>query len=538
MQLRAFSDIITSAATMDIYGTSGDDVISAPGKGYVIKGFKGNDTLTSTYNWTDLYGGDGNDTLTTTISLTDADVLPFDVWARQSGGLGDDTLTIDIQIDNFDWPGGGTIETVAKGGAGNDTISVNTYFVSDGGTGDPDQAIRNNIYGGAGNDVIDARADNEGNPWASLAENYVEAGSGNDTVTVRAYSQFFGFWADVKNEVWAGNGDDTISAFTALVANAPRDSENFVYGQGGADTIYIHNYTDSNSDGPVALNHADGGHGNDTINAIVENSLDHENVVSDNTNTVLGGSGDDMMTGTILGRAEDQVFAVNQMDGGNGNDTMTADITVSAGYSSDAMNSLFGQSGHDTMMATIGPGTRGYPSMFSSAAHNLLDGGSGNDTMTATILSGTGGHSAIYGGSGNDNLTVIGGSDNILDGGSGNDELTAGLGDDLFIGGYGADVFAFDVALDQGTETLADFGKATDALRFHNLTDTGAPGLVDDLDAISTFADDGADVTVTINSGTVLIFENAGTGEVDSFGDLVADPLTQLLTTTDVFVFA
>ncbi|MGO4834061.1 hypothetical protein AB4144_17520, partial [Rhizobiaceae sp. 2RAB30] len=70
-----------------------------------------------------------------------------------------------------------------------------------------------------------------------------------------------------------------------------------------------------------------------------------------------------------------------------------------------------------------------------------------------------------------------------------------------------------------------------DVFSFSGVADHGAPGLVDDLDAISSFNDLGAggNVVVTFDAGTELVLVGLGTGAVDSWADLVSDPARQLL---------
>ena len=109
--------------------------------------------------------------------------------------------------------------------------------------------------------------------------------------------------------------------------------------------------------------------------------------------------------------------------------------------------------------------------------------------------------------------------------------MVAGSGDEVLLGGAGADDFVFEPALDQGTKTLGDFDAGADRLIFVGLDDLNAPGLADDLDAITAVDDAGAglNVTVTFKSGTVLAFEGRGTGTIDSIADLVVDPASQLV---------
>ena len=104
--------------------------------------------------------------------------------------------------------------------------------------------------------------------------------------------------------------------------------------------------------------------------------------------------------------------------------------------------------------------------------------GGGNDVLVATVADGSAGTSLLHGGSGNDRLTVVGGSANVLDGGSGKDRLTGGTGDDHLIGGRDADWFIF--APGNGHDTL-EFERDGDRI---DLTAFAASGIhtFDDLD--------------------------------------------------------
>ena len=109
-------------------------------------------------------------------------------------------------------------------------------------------------------------------------------------------------------------------------------------------------------------------------------------------------------------------------------------------------------------------------------------------------------------------------------------------------GGPGADTFVFDLVLDEHSNRIRDFDGREDRLNitdlFLELADNGAPGLADDIDARSDIVDmgRGGDVILTFDSGTEIIFEGAGTGAVTSVGDLVDDPMTQLLS-VESFLF-
>jgi Ca2+-binding RTX toxin-like protein len=127
---------------------------------------------------------------------------------------------------------------------------------------------------------------------------------------------------------------------------------------------------------------------------------------SDKGVDLVGGNGDDTLSGSPTNNAEDII------QGGNGNDT------------------LFGYGGTD-----------------------VLYGGNGDDK-----LSGGDGIDYLYGDSGND----------TLDGGNDGDYLFGGKGNDILTGGAGADKFVFEPQM--GNDRILDFNAAEgDKLYFANI---------------------------------------------------------------------
>lgn len=204
---------------------------------------------------------------------------------------------------------------------------------------------------------------------------------------------------------------------------------------------------------------------NDVLEAI--HSTDGENTITDVTNRLDGGKGDDSLKAdsTALGGF---VRALNDLEGGDGKDSLTARLDADAhggpGFLElnlyDVSNVLNGGAGNDHLEAFLS--VRADPNVTDdSRAENHLDGGSGNDTLVATVAPGSVGASFLNGGSGSDQLTVFGGSGNVLNGGNGKDTLTSGIGNDTLIGGSGADNFVF--APQNGHDT-ADFERGLDII--------------------------------------------------------------------------
>lgn len=162
----------------------------------------------------------------------------------------------------------------------------------------------------------------------------------------------------------------------------------------------------------------------------------------------------------------DQGSAYNSAQGFEGADRIIARATADwAGESVTASNSLSGFAGNDRISAyaTIGG--------VDSYATNYLDGGAGNDRLYAKITIKDGAtvadaHSELYGGDGDDRLSVKGGEGNILNGGKGDDVLlgSAGAdtligmqGDDYLRGRGGDDVFLFGYIREGEQDRIVDF---------------------------------------------------------------------------------
>ncbi|WP_129782222.1 hypothetical protein [Peristeroidobacter soli] len=114
--------------------------------------------------------------------------------------------------------------------------------------------------------------------------------------------------------------------------------------------------------------------------------------------------------------------------GGAGNDTLTGtrgDDVLVGGAGTDVLR---GGDGDDTLSGGLGNDT-----LEGGAGNDMLDGGDGID-----VLRGGDGNDSLNGGLGNDTLEGGAGND-VLDGGAGNDILRGGAGDDALTGGAGDD---------------------------------------------------------------------------------------------------
>ncbi len=148
-------------------------------------------------------------------------------------------------------------------------------------------------------------------------------------------------------------------------------------------------------------------------------------------------------------------------------------------------------------------------------------GGMGNDTLkvaasvtTAVTLQGDDGNDLLIGGSGNDTLI----------GAIGNDWLNGGEGSDRLVGGVGNDVYAFDNATTNQTDTVVELGEVgTDLLNFATLTTT----VTADLSGSTSVANMAHRIVVTGAPGQEANFENISGGSANDM--LIGNSANNLL---------
>lgn len=464
-----------------IIGTKRNDTLSARAEGDIVFGLAGDDDLSSAFDRTALIGGRGHDTLTTEAVVPVTGGEPVHGLAIQIGGAGNDVLDGTVSLQ------GGDIrdrvvsaEVLLDGGAGNDTINAVADAVL-GAFGNVTATTR--VLGGSGDDTIDAVADLRGAGGGdNFAMNSVDGGSGDDHIRAQADTDRQGSVGTAINVLNGEDGDDVLDASAVGRSIATNLVSNTLHGGRGDDVLRAFNLTNSNFSAPVGINELWGDDGRDVLEAT---HSANSNGLTDVTNRLDGGRGDDSLTADITGNGG-RVRALNHLEGAEGRDTLIArlDVVAIGGGpmipSYDVSNVLDGGSGNDHLEAFLSivprPDVTG-----TSRAENRLDGGSGNDTLVATVAPGSvPGSSFLSGGSGNDRLTVFGGSDNVLSGGNGNDTLIGGIGNDVLMGDGGADRFVF--APQSGLDTI-DFQQGMDIIDLTALAAT-----------ISSFADLDIDV--------------------------------------------
>jgi Ca2+-binding RTX toxin-like protein len=354
-----------------IPGSTPGSVIASYGiSKVVVQGYGGNDSLkadATVQEPMEIYGGLGDD------------------WVR--GGALNDKLY--GHVINSAQPGG--LDTL-DGGDGNDALYASYWSPATlyGGAGNDtlhgsNASFNDVLYGGDGNDLMDGHD----------GSNYLSGGNGNDTLL--GGSSF--------SDLNGGDGDDL------LVGGKVRDDlsggpgNDLLQGNDGWDDLHGDSGNDSLDGGP-GVDDIFGGFGFDTVdysarsakqNITLDDFADDgiagemDNAHSD-IETVWGGDGDDIITGTAFANSLEGRGGDDLIRGGGGNDSLLG------GWGDDV---LYGDAGNDHLDG-------GY-------SDDRLYAGSGNDTLLGDY--------------GNDTLIAIGGGlyDN-LDGGLGLDQLWADVG--------------------------------------------------------------------------------------------------------------
>ncbi|TCR62257.1 ExeM/NucH family extracellular endonuclease [Bosea sp. BK604] len=370
------------------------------------------------------------------------------------------------------------------------------------------------VSAGAGDDVVDG---GEGDDVLAGddGDDVLKGGAGDDALIGGAGSDLL-VGGEGDDDLVGGDGIDTAdySADTAgiIVDLAAGEAEGDATGVDALASIenVIGGSGNDVISGDDLANRLDGGAGNDTLNGGAGGDLILAGAGND---TIDGGAGFDTLdlsaaTGPIsvditrgmvsgAGIGTDSFSNIEKLLFGAGNDVVTG------GNGNEAFD---GGAGNDTLR-----GGAGDDALSGGDGDDLLDGGSGDDSVNGgngidTIKAGSGndaidageGNDVIDAGSGNDTILVGAGND-VVDAGSGDDRIVGGAGDDALTGGSGHDAFVFAAGF--GKDTIADFkttGSSSDIMEF------ASDIFVDFADAMDAADQVGADTVFTIDADTSL----------------------------------
>ena len=250
---------------------------------------------------------------------------------------------------------------------------------------------------------------------SSVAEsgpNQVIGSSGNDVL----------IGSNLADEIFGGAGNDQIAGL---------GGDDFLDGGSGVDTV-TYAGTTHGVIVDLAAGTATGAEiGSDTLSAI-------ENVI--------GGSGDDVITGNANGNRLEGGGGADVLDGGAGNDVLLgqAGDDLLIGGSGEGDDVLDGGAGVDTV--TYASTTQGV--IVDLAAGTATGAETGSDTLSAI--------ENVIGGSGNDSIAGNA-NGNRLEGGGGDDTINGRLGDDFIDGGAGFDTVVLSGSIgDYSISTVGD----------------------------------------------------------------------------------
>jgi len=371
---------------LKLVGTAGVDSFTAGAAGVAING-DGFADLTSDVPSLVVSLDDGDDRFSGAGNAATGAAFPRPLTIY--GGAGNDTLR------------GGAGDDVLNGGAGDDTFDLG-----------PAAAGADAVFGGPGRDTADYSARTAGITASldDLANDGAPGESGNlasDLEILRGGSGDDHLTGGIGNDtIYGGPGNDTL---------AGGDGDDALNGDAGNDTF----------DEGATANGADtitGGAGRDTISyagrgAGVRIALDgvahsgepgEADRIASDVEDVIGGAGDDMITGSALDNVIDGGLGDDLISGGAGVDTVdyharTANLTV-------------------VLDGVTASGEPGEADRIATDVENVI-GGSGDDSLTGNAAD-----NQLEGGAGTDALFGLAGDD-VLDGGAGLDALDCGAGD-------------------------------------------------------------------------------------------------------------
>ena len=399
----------------NLFGGSGNDILTGGSGGDMIFGQSGNDTLLGKGGIDLLFGGADNDVLT--------------------GGDGDDQAFGESGNDRMVWnPGDDT--DLNEGGDGSDTVEVNggnaaeIFTVTPNGTrvrfDRVDPAPFSLDIGTSENLVLNANGGDDSfsasNGLATLIQITVDGGAGNDTLTGGDGNDLL-LGGDGNDLVTGGRGNDValLGAGDDTFQWNPGDGSDTVEGQDGSDTLL---FNGANIAENINIS-ANGGRVRFTrdVASIVMDINDVERVDFN-----ARGGADTIAVNDLTGTAVTEVNLDLAGVPGSGTGDALPDTVIVNGTNGDDVIQVIGDAS-------------GTSAVGLAAQVNITGAEAANDRLTINALAGDDVVEASGLAAGAIQLVADGGDGNdVLIGGAGNDTLAGGTGDDVLMGGPGADV--------------------------------------------------------------------------------------------------
>jgi Ca2+-binding RTX toxin-like protein len=347
------------------------------------------------------------------------------------------------------------------------------------------------LVGGSGDDVI---------MGGRIDPNYISAGAGNDLIQIGenlsegltnpSDNYPFGVPYDATpnnygtplfNLVYAGTGDDTVWAYCSEV---------------GLSLVYLGDGNDTFNDYCIKCsNVVYGGAGNDVFKILCLENLER----------LYGEDGNDTFQNSYIN--------INDiLSGGNGNDSIT--ITQALGGKIEG--------GADADYIYVGSGSNVTLSYESSAAGVNVDlanlGSSGGDAE-------------------GDSLNIFATNTNLL-GSAYDDTLRGDTTNNILTGGNGADTFVFNLAANDGHDTITDL-QAMDKLKFLNTDDVNHDSSINILDVLaqSHIVNNGGHAQAVFDNGATIDFLNVNYTGQSSITDVVSANQIELAESPDFLSF-
>ncbi len=481
-------------------GTDYAEALHSKGK-EIINGTSGAESITGSGSTDAIYGGDGNDTIVDSAGSSLGDESADFI----SGGDGNDSISTGSNADDVNTGG----NNVIIGGDGGDFINAqsgnNLVYGDDETSSD---TLGDSIYTADGEDII----------YAGINNDYVNAGGGNDEAYGEDGNDIMvgGTGNDTldggagTDDIEGGDGNDDIVGGTGVDSIEGGDGDDVINAGAGDETIYgdtniyhaeyvgndtyVFNIDDGNDtvyefDNSGTLDTIEFGAGITTSNIEFNNNSDYTDRYDN----------DDLIITYDIGGNTDQIRVVDQFnqtprieffkfaDGTVYTAQQVLDI-INADYNtanaSSGADSLHGLNVANDFDAGDGDD---YVLVYGGA--DTVDGGDGDDFITEHSYFaplGTADDNVIYGGEGNDDITLYTGN-NIIYGDDtanaetgrdsivsddGNDQITGGQGSDTLKGGAGDDTYYFSDSYANDTyggDTLDD-SAGDNTLDFSNVT--------------------------------------------------------------------